>query len=138
MVYYVGVAVVARGVVAGAAVAGVAVVTAVGGIVVVVVAAAVMVAAVAAALEAEVVAVGEHCAQLAERQQFLRPAGIVEWPDELDDAVRARLLARVPAGRAGTPDDVVQAVLTLIRSGYMNGTVLTIDGGRLAATGEGG
>ena len=39
------------------------------------------VAAVAAALEAEVVAVGEHCAQLAERQQFLRPAGIAEWPD---------------------------------------------------------
>jgi predicted ATPase len=39
------------------------------------------VAAVAAALEAAVVAVGEQCARLGERQQFLRPAGIVEWPD---------------------------------------------------------
>jgi predicted ATPase len=39
------------------------------------------VAAVAAALETEVVAVGERCARLGERQQFLRPAGIVEWPD---------------------------------------------------------
>lgn len=39
------------------------------------------VAAVAAALETEVVSVGERCARLAERQQFLRPVGIAEWPD---------------------------------------------------------
>jgi DNA-binding winged helix-turn-helix (wHTH) protein/predicted ATPase len=39
------------------------------------------VAAVAAALEREVVAAGERCARLAERQQFLRPAGVAEWPD---------------------------------------------------------
>jgi len=36
---------------------------------------------VAAALETAVVAVEEQCAQLAARQQFLRPAGISEWPD---------------------------------------------------------
>jgi DNA-binding winged helix-turn-helix (wHTH) protein/predicted ATPase len=39
------------------------------------------VAAVAAALETQVVRVGKRCAWLAERQQFLRPAGIAEWPD---------------------------------------------------------
>jgi predicted ATPase/DNA-binding winged helix-turn-helix (wHTH) protein len=39
------------------------------------------VAAIAAALEAEVIVVGERCARLSERQQFLRPAGITEWPD---------------------------------------------------------
>ncbi len=39
------------------------------------------VAAVAAALETEVVSVGERCARLAERQQFLRSIGIVAWPD---------------------------------------------------------
>jgi predicted ATPase len=39
------------------------------------------VAAVAAALETEVVAVGEQCARLGERQQFLRSAGIAEWSD---------------------------------------------------------
>ena len=39
------------------------------------------VAAVAAALEAEVITIGDYCARLAERQQFLRPAGIAEWPD---------------------------------------------------------
>jgi DNA-binding winged helix-turn-helix (wHTH) protein/predicted ATPase len=38
-------------------------------------------AAVAAALETDVVAVEEQCAGLATRQQFLRPAGIAEWPD---------------------------------------------------------
>jgi predicted ATPase len=38
-------------------------------------------AAVAAALEADVVEVEELCAGLAQRQQFLRPAGISEWPD---------------------------------------------------------
>jgi predicted ATPase len=39
------------------------------------------VTAVAAALESEVVAIEDHCARLSERQQFLRPAGIAEWPD---------------------------------------------------------
>ncbi|MBI3801970.1 MAG: AAA family ATPase [Deltaproteobacteria bacterium] len=38
-------------------------------------------AAVAAALATDVVEVEEQCAGLAERQQFLRPAGITEWPD---------------------------------------------------------
>ena len=38
-------------------------------------------AAVAAALETKVIQVEEHCGRLAEQQQFLRPAGISEWPD---------------------------------------------------------
>lgn len=38
-------------------------------------------AEVAAALEVAVAAVEEQCARLAEQQQFLRPAGISEWPD---------------------------------------------------------
>jgi len=38
-------------------------------------------AEVAAALEIAVAAVEEQCARLAEQQQFLRPAGISEWPD---------------------------------------------------------
>jgi predicted ATPase len=39
------------------------------------------VASVAAALDVEVITVGAQCARLAERQQFLQPAGIAEWPD---------------------------------------------------------
>ena len=38
-------------------------------------------ATVAAALEAKVIQVEEHCGRLAEQQQFLRPAGMSEWPD---------------------------------------------------------
>lgn len=38
-------------------------------------------AEVAAALETAVTVVEEQCARLAEQQQFLRPAGISEWPD---------------------------------------------------------
>jgi predicted ATPase len=38
-------------------------------------------AAVAAALARDVVAVEEECERLAQRQQWLRPAGKIEWPD---------------------------------------------------------
>jgi DNA-binding winged helix-turn-helix (wHTH) protein/predicted ATPase len=38
-------------------------------------------ATVAAALETEVIQIEEHCGRLAEQQQFLRLAGISEWPD---------------------------------------------------------
>ena len=38
-------------------------------------------AAVAAALARDVVAVEEQCESLAQRQQWLRPVGIAEWPD---------------------------------------------------------
>jgi predicted ATPase len=38
-------------------------------------------AAVAAALETETIEVEDHCGRLAEQQQFLRLAGISDWPD---------------------------------------------------------
>jgi 3-oxoacyl-[acyl-carrier protein] reductase len=40
--------------------------------------------------------------------------------------------AEVPAGRPGTPDEIAAAVafLTSAEAGYVNGTVLTVDGGR--------
>jgi 2-dehydro-3-deoxy-D-gluconate 5-dehydrogenase len=49
-----------------------------------------------------------------------------------DDPVRfPAILTRIPAGRWGTPDDLAGAVVFLASaaSGYVSGTVLTVDGG---------
>jgi len=40
-----------------------------------------------------------------------------------------RLAQRLPLKRAGTPQDIVEAVLYLIRSEYITGDILTVDGG---------
>ena len=52
---------------------------------------------------------------------------------ERKDAFMQGVAERVPAGRVGTPEDVVQAVLYAISSTFVTGTVLHVDGGgRLA------
>jgi 2-deoxy-D-gluconate 3-dehydrogenase len=51
-----------------------------------------------------------------------------------EDAERyAALLARMPSGRWGTPDDVAGAAVYLASdaSGYVSGTVIAVDGGYL-------
>ena len=52
-----------------------------------------------------------------------------------NDAQRSQdILARIPAGRWGVPDDLATAILFLASpaSGYVTGTVVTVDGGWLA------
>ncbi|MBI4512133.1 MAG: SDR family oxidoreductase [Deltaproteobacteria bacterium] len=58
--------------------------------------------------------------------------GIAEFPEDMNMATRARLVAAVPLARAGTPEDIAQAVRYLVGANYVNGTVLVVDGGRLA------
>jgi NAD(P)-dependent dehydrogenase (short-subunit alcohol dehydrogenase family) len=37
--------------------------------------------------------------------------------------------ADTPAGRVGTPDDVAEVVLDVVRAGYLTGQVVLVDGG---------
>jgi len=54
--------------------------------------------------------------------------------EELSEETRAKILARIPMGRFGTPEDVAEAVVFLCSdgAGYITGQVLTIDGGMIA------
>jgi 3-oxoacyl-[acyl-carrier protein] reductase len=56
------------------------------------------------------------------------------FPDRASDDLRATLVAAIPIGRAGRPEDVAQAVLFLCsdEAAHVSGTVLDVDGGSLA------
>ena len=64
-------------------------------------------------------------------------AGFVDTPlldayygDQRDAAVR-ELAAHLPIGRLGTPEDIADGALFLMGNGFVTGTVLHIDGGKL-------
>ncbi len=54
--------------------------------------------------------------------------------DELTEDTQAKILANIPMGRFGTPEDVAESVVFLCSDGasYITGQVLTIDGGMIA------
>ena len=64
--------------------------------------------------------------------------GAILWPehpgaeDGADEAARAAVLAQVPMGRLGTPEEVAAAVAWLLgpESAYVTGQTLRVDGGR--------
>ena len=57
--------------------------------------------------------------------------GVVDWPDDFPEAERAKYLARVPLGRAGTPADAAELVQFLVTGGsYITGQIIRLDGGR--------
>jgi ketoreductase RED2 len=56
--------------------------------------------------------------------------GLIDTPWTASwEAMREAVRARAPMRRSGVPDDVADAVLGVIRSGYITGQVLTVDGG---------
>lgn len=59
--------------------------------------------------------------------------GTVLPPEGMDERQVRRLAERTPLGRVGTPDDVLQALLYLLRADYVTGEVLVVDGGRLSS-----
>lgn len=66
------------------------------------------------------------------RVNGIAPGAILWSKGEADHLqLQAEILARVPLQRLGTTEDIAQAVTFLIAAGhYINGQVLTIDGGR--------
>jgi pteridine reductase len=56
--------------------------------------------------------------------------GTVLFGEDLDEAARARVLARIPMGRAGQPADVARAVRFLLTEPYLTGVCLPVDGGQ--------
>jgi pteridine reductase len=56
--------------------------------------------------------------------------GTVLWPEGYGAARRRELAARIPLGRAGTPDDVAEAVRFLAEAPYVTGAIIPVDGGR--------
>lgn len=55
--------------------------------------------------------------------------GVAEWQQHISDKVKQKVLAQIPMKRAGTCGDVAEAVLFLIRSGYVTAQTLRVDGG---------
>ena len=56
--------------------------------------------------------------------------GAVLKPDDWSDERWAQVARGVPLGRSGTPEDVAQAVLYFVRSDFVTGQLLVLDGGR--------
>jgi pteridine reductase len=56
--------------------------------------------------------------------------GAVLLPDAWDDAARRHFASTTPMRRLGSPDDVVEALLYLLRADYVTGDTLLVDGGR--------
>ncbi len=56
--------------------------------------------------------------------------GAVLLPDNWDEATRAHFASTTPLRRIGSPADVVEAVLYLLRADYVTGDTLLVDGGR--------
>jgi pteridine reductase len=56
----------------------------------------------------------------------------VAFPDDYPAADRERIVSRIPLGRVGSPADVARAVRYLCTADYVTGSVVTVDGGRMA------
>lgn len=56
--------------------------------------------------------------------------GLVLAPEGMDEVQIGAEIEATPLGRSGTPDDVVSTVLFLVRSPYITGQVIVVDGGR--------
>jgi len=55
--------------------------------------------------------------------------GVALWEKAVTDDQKQKVLSRVPMRRPGSPEDIAEAVLFLIRADYITGQTLHVDGG---------
>ena len=69
----------------------------------------------------------------------VRVCGVAPGPVALEPGDdEGRRAAETALGRVGSPDDVAGAILYLAGAGFVTGTTVVVDGGRLLQTGSGG
>lgn len=57
--------------------------------------------------------------------------GAILWPEEISDEAKDEIVARTALKRQGTPENIAEAVLYLVRDAdYTTGQILAVDGGR--------
>jgi len=56
--------------------------------------------------------------------------GVVLLPEGWPEDSKKNLVETTPLKRLGTPDDVTQALLYLIRADFVTGETIIVDGGR--------
>jgi pteridine reductase len=88
---------------------------------------------------------GPHCAAKAAQAMLtrvfaralapeVRVCGIAPGPVAVEPGQEERRAAETLLGRVGSPADVAEAVIYLAGAGYVTGTTLVVDGGRLLQT----
>jgi 3-oxoacyl-[acyl-carrier protein] reductase len=84
-----------------------------------------------AGLDALTKSLGQEVAERGIRVNSVAPGFIeTDMTAELPDEVRDAILARVPLGRMGTPEEVAEAVRWLaVSAPYVHGTVIHVNGG---------
>ncbi len=65
----------------------------------------------------------------------VRVCGVAPGPVAVDPGQEERRAAETLLGRIGSTEDVAEAVLYLVRAGFVTGTSLVVDGGRLLQSG---
>ncbi len=59
--------------------------------------------------------------------------GAILWPEEeneLDINVQQKILDKIPLNKTGNPIDIADTIMFLVTSDYINGQIITVDGGR--------
>lgn len=55
--------------------------------------------------------------------------GIINWQKGIAEKQKKKIIANIPAGRTGRPEEVAEAVRFLIEDDYITGQVINVDGG---------